>query len=363
MPKFNAEMLSLARESRELTQGELATLTGMPQTAISRIEAGIVEPSEDQIAILAGKLEYPADFFSQQDRIFGFNASVFFHRKRADMPAKTLRRILSVLNLTRIRLGRLLLAASVAPDFELVRMPLEEFGSPENVARQLRALLHIPMGPIANLTKVLEDAGVLIATHQFGSSRSDAVSEWIPGYPPIVLMNTDAAIGGDRYRWTLAHELGHLIMHKFPSETMEEEANRFSSEFLMPAAEIKPYVRNVRLANLATLKQIWKVSMGALLERARQLKTISPTQYRYMRINFGKLHYNTREPAELDIPVEKPTLISGLVAAHVEQLRYSPDDLAAFLRLTPAECRSLYLPDEISRSLRVVSNRTLRVMG
>lgn len=364
MPNFNPEMLILARESRELTQGELASLAAMPQTAISRIEAGIMQPSQTQIAILSGKLEYPEEFFFQEDRIFGFNASVFFHRRRTDMPARTLRRIHSVLNLKRMHLGRLLLATSVTPEFELIRMTVEEFGTPENIAQQVRALLHVAAGPIANLTRVLEDAGVIISTHKFGSSRTDAVSEWVPGYPPIILMNTDASIGGDRYRWTLAHEFGHLIMHRFPSESMEEEANRFAAEFLLPAAEIKPHIRNVRLANLALLKSIWKVSMGALLERAKQLRTISPTQYRYMRINFGKLHYNTREPAELDIPIEKPTLLSGLIAAHVDKLRYSADDLAALLKLYPKECRDLYLPNEASRSeLRVVPKRPFAVMA
>ncbi|HEY1579904.1 MAG TPA: ImmA/IrrE family metallo-endopeptidase [Terracidiphilus sp.] len=285
---------------------DLSRATEIPQTLISRFEGGIAQPTEEQVAHIADVLKYPANLFYEEDRIFGFNASVFFHRKRADMPAKTLRRIHAVLNLTRMRVNRLMLAAVVAPQIELMRMSVEEFGAPEEIARKFRALLHLPMGPIQNLTAAVEDAGVIIVVHKFGSTRTDAVSEWIPGHPPIILMNVDESIGGDRYRWTLAHELGHLIMHAFPSEKMEEEANKFASEFLMPESEIKHQLRNVRLPNLALLKRIWKVSMGALLERAKQLKTITASQYRYMRMNFGKLHYNTREPAELDIPIEKP---------------------------------------------------------
>ena len=349
MPHFNSGLLTLARESRELVQSDLSAATNIPQTLISRFEAGITPPTDEQIARIAEVLRYPADLFYQDDRIFGFNASVFFHRKRADMPAKALRRIHAVLNLTRMRVNRLMLAASVSPAIELIRMSIEEFGSPEDVARQVRALLHLPMGPVNNLTAAVEDAGVIIATHKFGSSRTDAVSEWIPGHQPTILMNVDESIGGDRYRWTLAHELGHLIMHKFPSETMEEEANRFAAEFLMPEAEIKHHLRNVRLPNLALLKSIWKVSMGALLERAKQLRTITATQYRYMRINFGKLHYNVREPAELDIPVEKPTLLNELVSAHIKELRFDVEDLAELLKMIPEECAEQYAP-EFSRS-------------
>jgi Zn-dependent peptidase ImmA (M78 family)/DNA-binding XRE family transcriptional regulator len=307
MPHFNPGMLTLARESCELTQAELAKETGVPQAIISRLEGGITQPSPEHVEAFASALIYPKGLFYQEDRIYGFNASVFFHRKRADMPAKTLRRIHSLLNLTRMRVGRLLLAANITSDVELVRMPIEEIGTPERIAQHVRALLRLPHGPIRDLTTALEDAGIVVVPYRFGSSRTDAVSEWITGYPPIVLMNADESISGDRYRWTLAHELGHLIMHKLPSETMEDEANRFASELLLPAAEIKHHLRNVRLSNLALLKSVWKVSMGALLERARQLKTINATQYRYMRINFGKLQYNTKEPAELDFPTEKPT--------------------------------------------------------
>jgi Zn-dependent peptidase ImmA (M78 family)/transcriptional regulator with XRE-family HTH domain len=354
MPHFNSGLLTLARESREVLQSDLSWVTKIPQTLISRFEAGIAQPSDEQIATIAKALQYPAALFFQEDRIFGFNASVFFHRKRADMPAKTLRRIHAVLNLTRMQLGRLMLAASISPEVGLIRMSVEEFGSPEDIARQVRALLHLPLGPVSNLTAAVEDVGVIIATYKFGSTRTDAVSEWIPGHQPIILMNVDDSIGGDRYRWTLAHEFGHLIMHAFPSEKMEEEANRFAAEFLMPASEIKHQLRNVRLPNLALLKSIWKVSMGALLERAKQLGTINSTQHRYMRVKFGSLHYNTREPAELDIPIEKPTLLNELVSAHIKELRFDAEDLAKLLNLLPEECARLYAPEFSNSGLRLI---------
>jgi Zn-dependent peptidase ImmA (M78 family) len=355
MQHFNAGMLTLARESRELTQAELSRETGIPQAIVSRLEGGITLPSSENVSAVAECLKYPMELFFQEDRIYGFNASVFFHRKRADMPAKTLRRIHSLLNLTRMRVGRLLLATSISPEVELIRMAVEEYGSPERVAQHVRALLQLPAGPIKDLTSALEDAGVVVAPHRFGTSRTDAVSEWVPGHPPIILMNADESVGGDRYRWTLAHELGHLIMHKLPSETMEEEANRFAAEFLLPAAEIKHHLRNVRLSNLALLKSIWKVSMGALLERAKQLGTITATQYRYMRINFSKLHYNTKEPPELDIPVEQSTLLPQLVQAHVKDLGFSLDDLAKLLNLKPAECAELYAPELTRTGLRLLA--------
>jgi Zn-dependent peptidase ImmA (M78 family)/transcriptional regulator with XRE-family HTH domain len=357
MPHFNPGMLTLARESREMTQSDLALAAGVPQAIISRLEGGIMQPAEEHIGTLSETLLYPADLFFHDDRIYGFNASVFFHRKRADMPAKTLRRIHSTLNLTRMRLGRLLLAANITPAVELIRMSIEEWGSPESIAQQFRAMLQLPDGPIKDLTAALEEAGVIVVSQKFGSTRTDAVSEWVPGHPPIVLMNADETVGGDRYRWTLAHELGHLVMHKLPSESMEEEANRFAAELLLPGAEIKRHLRDIRIPNLALLKSIWRVSMGALLERAKQLQTISPDQYRYMRMNFSKLRYNTKEPAELDFPVEKATLFSQLIQTHVNDLGYSLEDLAKLLSLRPRECMDLYCPEVGPSALRLVHHR------
>jgi Zn-dependent peptidase ImmA (M78 family)/transcriptional regulator with XRE-family HTH domain len=344
MRQFNPGMLTVARESREFTQAELAQRSKIPQAILSKLEGGVTRPSLEQVDALAGATRYPSSLFFEQERIFGFNASVFFHRKRTDMPAKVLKRIHAVLNLTRMRLDKLMLAGNLMPAIELVRLSVDEHDTPEQIAGKVRALLQLPDGPVQNLTASLEEAGVIVAQHQFNSRRMDAVSEWVPGHPPIVLMNMDDHVPGDRYRWTLAHELGHLIMHTHPVDDMEEQANRFAAEFLLPAREIRPKLRVVRLQTLALLKSIWKVSMGALLERAKQLGTITATQYKYMRINFSKHGYGTQEPPELGIPVETPTLLQDLVKLHTKDLGYSLSDLSDLLRMDEDECAETFLP-------------------
>ena len=69
-----------------------------------------------------------------------------------------------------MHVNRMMLAASIAPQMELMRMSVDEFGSPENIARHIRALLHLPIGPINNLTGAVEDLGAIIVqyiTHSF----------------------------------------------------------------------------------------------------------------------------------------------------------------------------------------------------
>src|SRR5436305_1776877 len=104
----NPEMLILARESRGLTQKELASALGIQQGTVSKMEAGLQLPPDGLLPRYSNTLGYPVEFFSQPDRVFGFNSTVFFHRKRQSLSDKTLRRLHAYMNLTRIRVTRLL---------------------------------------------------------------------------------------------------------------------------------------------------------------------------------------------------------------------------------------------------------------
>jgi hypothetical protein len=71
----------------------------------------------------------------------------------------------------------------------------------------------------------------------------------------------NSTVPGDRYRFTLAHELAHLVLHNHPAgdEEMETEADEFAAEFLMPAKEVRPYVAAPSLGRLGRAKAHWKV--------------------------------------------------------------------------------------------------------
>lgn len=115
------------------------------------------------------------------------------------------------------------------------------------------------------MVRLLERAGIII-TIRFGVPEVDAIAQVVPELPPMIFVNQDAPM--DRLRFTLAHELGHLVMHAFPHPELEEEANRFAAEFLMPVANIRTQFAQVSLPVLAMLKKVWRVSMAALLQNA-----------------------------------------------------------------------------------------------
>lgn len=350
----NAEMLILAREARGLTQKELAAELLVQQGTVSKMEAGLLSPPEETLRKYSGVLQFPIDFFSQSDRVFGFNSTVFFHRKRQALSDKVLRRLHAFMNLTRMRITRMLRSATISVAQGFSRLELSEFkGGPSEIARLARSMWMVPHGPISSVTEIIENAGGIVVRFDFGTKQIDAISEWVPGYPPIFLVNSDSGITGDRLRLTLSHEIGHMLMHRFPSPEMEDEANEFAAEFLMPRGEIKASLYNLTLVKLTQLKRIWKVSMAALIQRAYDLKTITETQRRYMFMNLSKKGYRTREPEETDVPIERPELLTRLALEHLRELGFSVREMMGLLFYTDEnEFRSVYMGSD---SLRLVS--------
>ena len=332
-------MVSLAREFRELTQTDLAELLGVKQGAISKVEGGITKLSKELLAGLSRVLDLPCRFFYQTDRVFGLGTHAYVYRKRQRISAQVRKRIEARVNLLRMHVDRLLQSVDIgAPRRipEIIAADVEK--SPEEIAYTVRAQWLLPSGPIENVTSTLEDAGVIVIPCDFGTMAMDATSIWLPGKNPLVFINKD--IPGDRWRYTLCHELGHLVMHNEPSDYMESEADQFAAAMLMPEFDILPDLHEVTLRHLARIKPYWKVSIQALLERAFWLRRITRNQRRYFYMNLSKHGYRTREPVPLER--ETPGLHRRLLDVHADDLGYTLEDFAYLFALYPQQVSELY---------------------
>jgi Zn-dependent peptidase ImmA (M78 family) len=202
----------------------------------------------------------------------------------------------------------------------------------------------MPAGPVCDMVAALEGAGAAVVTADLDSDRLDAVSQWDGRQAPLVLVGRHAP--GDRCRFSLAHELGHLVMHQQPGNgpDQEKEADAFAAEFLMPAADIRSDLTGaIDLARLAGLKRKWRVSMAALLRRAQTLGTITDWHYRSVQVEMSALGYRTQEPVPL--AHEHPRLLPNLVAKALEG-GADVGELAACARLLPDDFHRLYMPHE-----------------
>ena len=350
---INPVMVVLARESRGLSQSELAQRLSVTPAALSRVESGLRPCSDSMLKRLSDALEYPEGFFRQTDPVFGFGVSELFHRKFHDVTINTLEMIHAQINIRRIHLVRMLRGVEIGK-VNIHPIDLEDFsGNPGDVARTVRATWRLPHGPVQNLTKAIEDARVIIIPFDFGTQRIDAISQWPPGMPPLIFVNVHSP--GDRLRFTICHELGHLVMHQESLDSLiEYQANGFAAEFLMPERDIRPYLENLSLPMLASLKAVWKVSMAALLKRATDLGAITQRHARTLWTMMGKAGYRTREPAELDIPAETPTFYQEIIDVHRYEMNYGAADLAKMLNLSERDVWHVYLG--VPRHLRPVES-------
>jgi Zn-dependent peptidase ImmA (M78 family) len=328
MSHINHEMLVLARESRNMSQKDLAEAISVSQGKISKYENGMFSVAEADLEAIGKALNYTKEFFVQKDRVYGLGSSFLFHRQRKQVPMYLQRKVQAEINILRMQVERLLRAVEIDIQSQFEPLDADAYdGDAQKIATLVRAAWKLPLGPVANVTASIENAGGIVLKCSFDTALIDAAHLWLPGLPPLFFVNRD--IPGDRLRWTLAHEIGHAIMHRSPTGDVEDQANRFASEFLMPADEIANQLDDLTLRRAAALKQHWKVAMSAIVRRARDLGRISDYKYRSMNVSLSSQGYKTVEPFPIEI--EEPQVVRQIVEMHRANLGYDDFDLAALL--------------------------------
>jgi len=360
---FNPRFLILARQARGITQAEISNLSQINQGFVSKIENGIKEPSTDTIKRFSEILKFPVSFFYQQEEVYGLPLSVhpFMHRKKSTVTIRGLDMIHAQTNITIMNLKHLLNSVSLTFNNVMPYMDIDEYGEDvEKIAELTRRTWLLPRGPIQNVTDYLEKAGCIVIWSDFDNIDIDGLTLHINNLPYCIFVNINRP--SDRMRFTLCHELGHIIMHRSPCPDMENQATKFASAFLMPAYDIKEslttFSYRITLETLAHLKPIWKVSMQALLMRITDLGLINKTQREYLwkRINIARIRL--REPPELDLPYEEPKLLPRILKLHLEDLGYSVSELSKAVNLyDPDFSKNFGLNEKLSKPnhLRLVS--------
>ena len=118
-------------------------------------------------------------------------------------------------------------------------------GTPTEIARAVRPVAGLLEGePVRNISRLLEDNGVKLLLLQTTRDSFLGLSVGKADGGPAVVVNTWDRISVERWIFTAAHELGHLLLHpteyrreatEMPNEP-EQEADAFASELLMPEA-------------------------------------------------------------------------------------------------------------------------------
>jgi Zn-dependent peptidase ImmA (M78 family)/transcriptional regulator with XRE-family HTH domain len=345
MPEpFNYSLLLLARQYRERSQSEVAKAAGLNQGHYSRIENGLLPegPSPENVKRLGEALSFPAEFFYQSEKVVGLPLSVHpMHRKKESVGERALKRVHAELNLRLIHVRKLLGAVETRAALPLPWIDIDDGGGPREIARTIRTAWMIPPGPVVNLTEYVEKAGVLVIWCDFGAAI-DGVTMRVPDLPPCIFLNRTAP--ADRMRYSLAHELCHVIAHRVPTPTMEDEANTFAAELLVPEKELRRDLigGRITLERLARLKARWHVSIQFLLYQAKDIGSLTEHQAQYLWKQISMKGWRTREPVETDFAHEQPVLFPRILDLHLRDLKYGVAEFSELFRLEANDLRELY---------------------
>ncbi|MBL8510587.1 MAG: ImmA/IrrE family metallo-endopeptidase [Betaproteobacteria bacterium] len=336
---FDGNNLRLARLANNLSLADIGDVVDKSKQFIQRLEAGRDMPTDDLAKKLANLLKVEVGFFCQSpghslpDRAYHFRKLIgtkVADRQSAIAKGELFRRVVSLID------SRLKLPAFNFPEYD-ISTPL----AAERAAEQCRAYWGLGIGPIANMIRVIENAGGVVTSFEETGRGIDALS--IASARPIVVMNSNE-VSACRARFGYAHEIGHFIGHEGQQtgdKGLEAEANRFAGAFLMPRSTFCkefPKLRGGTQINwlaLAELKFRWGVSKAAMLYRARQLELITEDQYRRAIIGrlFAKGERN-EEDEDRAIAHEQPELLLNAMRAMQNRLHISINDVARAVYMT-----------------------------
>ncbi len=301
------EVLATARRAQGMTQERLAEAARVTQAALSRYEHDLRTPEPEVLERLAQVLGVTPALLARGGRMEGGIAVGAHMRRRATAKPTVWRELEARLNMLRLHTARLMDEISMQVDRQVPTFdPIDV--KPAAAARMLRAQWRMPVGPVYSLSAWMDAAGILIFEQDFGSgARVDGLSQWSGAYP-VVLIN--AAAPTDRKRLTLAHELGHLVLHSsYVDDDVELQANLFAAELLIPADEVRPMLRaRLTLERLVELKRYWGVSVQALVERAFGLGVLTSAQRTGLYKQLSARGMRTHEPASDELTPESPRL-------------------------------------------------------
>ncbi|GAB2801550.1 XRE family transcriptional regulator [Halomonas shantousis] len=189
----------------------------------------------------------------------------------------------------------------------------------EEMADHCRDIWGLSRGPIPDIVQAMENAGIICSRAALGHLKMDGVSNWsdLDGRP-YVLISSDKA-NGIRNRFDVAHELGHIVLHKHITKDqyndpvlyklLENQAHRFASAFLMPSESFPLEISWPTLETFLAVKSRWKVSIGAMIARCRDLEITNEAVTERLWKGRSARGWVKQEPLDKESRFEQPKLL------------------------------------------------------
>ena len=372
---FNGERLKQARVLRGLTVAELAEKVEQQRQTLSMYEINKSQPSEKIVEALSRELQFPKRFFYEES--VSCRGTVYFRsllttnkRYRNEQIAKM--RILS-------QVYRLLQDYIEFPEFDSSEIPTGL--TPSNAANHLRDVWGLGQNPIDNIVTLVERHGILVTTFSTSTDDIDAFSEplEVDGTSTFLIAYSNNKTSASRVHFDIAHELGHIFMHEWSDDiedlskeefkTREQQANDFAAAFLLPADAFKKDLlagEPLSLAYYKQLKRKWRVSIAAMIRRARDLGVITTDNYQMLIRTMQRRGQRKEEPLDDVLVTASPALLKTSVVMLLHENVFTPqefmDELSAEygLSIYPEDIEELLsLPDNTLATQKIINFRSM----
>lgn len=326
--KIIPSRITEAREARAMSMADLADKIGITRQSVSKYEKSIANPSPETLQAISLILDFPIDFFYKEQMGNITNGSSLFFRSKSNITKKiktACKCQIKWTNEVKIQLEKYV--DFVKPDIHLIDTDYENLSDAdiEELALNIRHIWKLDDDPINDLIGLLENKGIIVA--QFATndhckfSGIDAFSSWKEGTPYILYHSTQKS--AVRTRFSLLHELGHLIMHSSISEEestrkiivdlADKQADAFAAAFLLPATSFPKDIHSTSLNSLEIIKQKWGAAMSTIIRRCKTLNLLSDHQINYLNRQMTTKKYWRKEPLDDVITIAAPEILRDAV--------------------------------------------------
>ncbi|OIN56325.1 helix-turn-helix domain-containing protein [Arsenicibacter rosenii] len=284
-----ATNITRARQQLGLTMEELATKVGISKQAISHYENGVRHPDSTTLSSIAKVLDKTIDYFFTAHKV-SFQLNNVNYREGM---ALSLHQRATVEELANNALSGYMELEALAKENKPFENPLKDTApiqterDAEKAATLLRKRWKLGEGPLHNLVDTLEKKGVRIIKVKFGYLYThEGLSGWADDNKfPVIVLN-DRPQDVCRVRFTLLHELGHLLLimaEGLTIDMVEKLCNVFAGEILLPndilVAEFGRNRTAISMIELLRIKQLYGISVHAIMVGARRANLITFEAY------------------------------------------------------------------------------------
>jgi Zn-dependent peptidase ImmA (M78 family)/DNA-binding XRE family transcriptional regulator len=323
-----------ARELAGLNQEEFAAKVGMSRATLSAIENGHAAIDSSKLVMASRLLGRPINDFFRGDQ----DTMALLYRAVAEATApgdtrssferyskayRELEEIVGAENLLQLPDYSGGPGAHSKPFDYAVQVALSE--------RERLGLGH--RDPIENIFKLLDEQGVRILRQKIAGDDVFALSAFSFSYGLCVLVNSANTV--ERQIFSLAHECGHLLMHRplysstaplggLPKDSEAERmADYFAASFLVPELGLREVFhrdigdKNLGMEDIVFLKQYFRVSAQVILRRLQDLELITSEDYRRL---LDEVERRRSDPKQEFLPLNDSLVEAWEKASRFEHL-------------------------------------------